>query len=718
MDAASICSLGSSYLTNCVEALFGHAASRDIANDLQLCRETMERGQKFLTHDSHGSQSKGKPYRWICYRWIPPTELLAAYTRCERRNAKGFGKKGKGRGGGKHKNQFAEVQMNNRGSVKMSELHHDTRGEEHDTRSDGLVDKASELKDGVWHRVIHDISDRRVVTSHFATNMDVVQTVIGEKFDLLEDGDDPGVLQAALQDPFFVEMLKMYFQTGDQQNPRFFHTLAQMQLRCFGGQTLLHFCCEQGFLECVRFLVEKHAARTTNHEEPWLQWADPMFQEKSWGNTAFSIACYRADAKMLTVLLDSWWLRFNTPERKQEVDEIAFTVRCARRVDKNYSSLLERVVDKKDSTLLQMVEERVKKIGRGGAAERQKYLNCYNVLQPHCPRTWKPLETNGAAAPAWVDDPNKSACTSTSARVERSAQPFAVLDTKERDEQHRLAAALSRRDLTLAELQSEIRTAFADFAKPHHTDLLISNITLQPFPRDDSGESARTSGNTETAEAAATAGGGSLNDPLELSAKNFFAFVRLHGYRTVVFKDCDAPSMNLAVSLVSGVATALRSHLCDPIALQVFEFPFFYLDATDSLDGGVEKTSPRLLLRPALLELRNAIVDTFHSVNFYRTNVNRNWDCLRREPGRFAADEPGRSSSAEGSMLQKFASNDKVAGDTSEHLFGSIQSPAHEISRATSLKQTIFAELGSETSDVVRKQRNRLQTGKEMNFFL
>ncbi|CAD7941030.1 unnamed protein product, partial [Amoebophrya sp. A25] len=219
---------------------------------------------------------KSKPYRWICLRWIPPDELIAAHCRCERfRNnherqffGNANGKKNKGnKGKGKRLlSKNSEITWTHDRSTSASSTSNDVRNRQPRVNHEELTEGS---KNGVWHRVTHDISDRRVVTSHFATNMniDIVQSVIEEKFDLLDEGDDdPEIFRAALQDSSFVELLKLYFESGDQENPRLFHTLAQMQLRQYAGQTLLHFCCENGFTECVRFLIENHAAWITNAE--------------------------------------------------------------------------------------------------------------------------------------------------------------------------------------------------------------------------------------------------------------------------------------------------------------------------------------------------------------------------------------------------------------------------------------------------------------------
>ena len=44
--ASVAASVGSSYLTNCVEGIYGHAAARAVANDLELVNATLAAGFK------------------------------------------------------------------------------------------------------------------------------------------------------------------------------------------------------------------------------------------------------------------------------------------------------------------------------------------------------------------------------------------------------------------------------------------------------------------------------------------------------------------------------------------------------------------------------------------------------------------------------------------------------------------------------------------------
>jgi len=206
--------------------------------------------------------------------------------------------------------------------------------------------------DGIWHVVIRDFRYKstdgiNVVTAYFNTQLEVVYSAVQEKFDLLEEEDDPRIIETALQDEGFCALLKDYFEAGDTTNPKFFKTLAT--LACLQGMTLLHFCCEKKLHKCAAFLLRDYSVLTASH--PWLQLADPFWQERKWGNTAFSIAAYGGDERLLQILWD--WAQLHGKL------EIAMSVK-----------------DKRKQTVVEIIEERIRK---GSGAKGNPKL-AFNVV--------------------------------------------------------------------------------------------------------------------------------------------------------------------------------------------------------------------------------------------------------------------------------------------------------------------------------------------------
>ena len=259
IDQQSIAS-HTSCLTNAVESLLGHAAAKEIASDKELVNQTLKKGNRMVTHDSTGLASMDKPFRWMSLRYVFFEEVFALQ-------------------------KFQELGASETTSVQLQQ----TQG-----------------ASGLWHFVIHEFrkKDQKepiVVTVFFGSRLEIVTTTVQEKFDLLDHDDDPRIIEAALADAEFSQLLHDYFNTGDLQNPKFFKTLATLAV--LGGQTLLHFCCERGLHNCIEYLLKHHSVLTA--EQPWLRLADPFWQERKWGNSAFSIAAYRGDLQMLKVLV-SW----------------------------------------------------------------------------------------------------------------------------------------------------------------------------------------------------------------------------------------------------------------------------------------------------------------------------------------------------------------------------------------------------------------------------
>ena len=78
-DAHSIASR-TSCLTNVVESLFGHAAAKGIASDVDLTNDTLRLGCQMLTHASTGLESSDKPYRWMSLRYVTFKEVSSLKT--------------------------------------------------------------------------------------------------------------------------------------------------------------------------------------------------------------------------------------------------------------------------------------------------------------------------------------------------------------------------------------------------------------------------------------------------------------------------------------------------------------------------------------------------------------------------------------------------------------------------------------------------------------
>ncbi len=303
-DAHSIASR-TSCLTNVVESLFGHAAAKGIASDVDLTNDTLRHGCQMLTHASTGLESSDKPYRWMSLRYVTFKEVSSLKTFHEASTA-------------------LEPQM-------LKELQEAT---------------------GLWHFVIRELrqkeeSDPPIVTTYFGSRLEIVSCTVQEKFDLLDDDDDPRIIEAALHDEDFSRLLEDYFMTGDTHNQKWFKTLATFSV--FDGKPLLHFCCERGLSNCVEYLLKYHSIRTA--KSPWLQLADPFWQDRKWGNSAFSIAAYLGDVETLEVLV-SWAQEHNQLWRALQLK------------------------DKKKEDLFQLLQARIEK-GQGTKGNPKK---AYNLL--------------------------------------------------------------------------------------------------------------------------------------------------------------------------------------------------------------------------------------------------------------------------------------------------------------------------------------------------
>lgn len=289
-DMGSVLS-GTTYLQNPVEHLFGHAAARDIS--VKICQATVQFGCRLLTHDSDGQMGQHKPYRWMVLRRVPWSEISCA--------------------------------------------------------SPAATEAGDAGLDFVWHIVVHELARTRagkvrIATNYFKSNISMVYDYITDAFQLFDD-DDPQMIQAAVSDESIVALLKLYFETGDTQNPLHFHTMAKINLWHAG--TLLHHCCESGFARCVEYLLLHHSPQTAPEDKPWLQLADPIWLDKTYKNSAFHSTAWTGKADVMEVL-------------------------CRWATDHQQEQKVRRLFDKKKQTPLDLVEVRLKK-----AEVRGQDTSCY-----------------------------------------------------------------------------------------------------------------------------------------------------------------------------------------------------------------------------------------------------------------------------------------------------------------------------------------------------
>eukprot|EP00747_Dinoflagellata_sp_TGD_P191052 gnl/TRDRNA2_/TRDRNA2_53884_c0_seq1.p1 gnl/TRDRNA2_/TRDRNA2_53884_c0~~gnl/TRDRNA2_/TRDRNA2_53884_c0_seq1.p1 ORF type:complete len:908 (+),score=170.23 gnl/TRDRNA2_/TRDRNA2_53884_c0_seq1:46-2724(+) len=291
---------GSTYLRNPVEELLGHAAARDIAS--QIVTRTVQNGFRLLTHDSTGAKAWAKPFRWMSFRRVPWNEILNL---CPN------------------------------------------------------LPKAADSKlapEFVWHIAVYELKPNKngktqVVNHYFKDNMDVIFDVVREQFAWLED-DDPQLVEASLYNEGFLSILKHYFQTGDISNPSHYHSLARLTLWPEGS--LLHRCCEHGFVRCVEVLLNKYTPQSAPQSQPWLQLADPLWQEGSWGNSAFHSAAWNGHAEVMRLL-------WNWAERN------------------GHASKVRGLKNKQRQSVMNVVEARLLKCKQSGK-EDAPFVETFNVL--------------------------------------------------------------------------------------------------------------------------------------------------------------------------------------------------------------------------------------------------------------------------------------------------------------------------------------------------
>lgn len=293
-----------SYLTNEVEAHYGREVSSRIARNDIIVKDTINYGCRLLTRDSTEKGNR-TPYRWMSLRRVTWQEV--------------------------------------------ARVHH-SKGPAHSSARP------------IWHVVVHDMhlkSGAAVVpTAYFLTSMHLVFDMNREKFDFLTE-DDPDIIRAAMSDTSYVQLLECYYRSGDQRDARRFLTLSTLT-RVMQGKTLLHHCCENGLVECVKLLLAAYTPQTAEAGKPWLWLADPTLKEPHWSNTAFSIAVYRSDLPLFTALWD--WA--------ERADVLATHVRGFE--------------DRKGFNLLAIARQRIENIAVQSSAAGQAgfAIEIYNLLAP------------------------------------------------------------------------------------------------------------------------------------------------------------------------------------------------------------------------------------------------------------------------------------------------------------------------------------------------
>jgi len=354
----SVTTLGSSHLTNCVEGVYGYAAACALASDEQLMHDTMNHGFRLVTHESKGHASNVKPYRWMHLRRVERAELELLVRRqrsddaCQRKGSGREAGKGKGKGKGKHDGK------DGKGSdlVDTSVL------------DEGLL-RTAQGQQAAWHCIIQDFFKEdgskpgRVLTSIFLSNSEVVADAAREKFGLLASfsEDDPRIIHDALGDQDFVELLRLYFASGNRDTPKFYKHLATSISISSDGEMLFQMCCNQNLVRCVDYLLRNHSVQRSHPGAPWLQLADPLFQDRKWGNWAFAGACYDLRENLLQTLL-------------QWASEGADAKELLRRA-------LLQMKDKKGATCIDLLVQQLKKAHKVERAESvQKAEHCMRLV--------------------------------------------------------------------------------------------------------------------------------------------------------------------------------------------------------------------------------------------------------------------------------------------------------------------------------------------------
>eukprot|EP00397_Hematodinium_sp_SG-2012_P009232 GEMP01009309.1.p1 GENE.GEMP01009309.1~~GEMP01009309.1.p1 ORF type:complete len:709 (+),score=92.09 GEMP01009309.1:134-2128(+) len=288
------------------------------ASDLVRVNETIDHGYRLISHPVVGNKLWTKPCRWISYRRVAKSTIM----------------------------ESTKIGGNGVG-----------QNDDHNPY--------------VWHVVVHKLdrnqTGRRpiVCTTYFMSPPSIFYDAIHEKLQFLADEDDPRIIEPALQDEYFCELLKRFFEHGDTRNKIYFKTLATVPVMCESDGsvcTLLEFCCFRGRYECVKLLLRKYSTRTA--KENWLQLADPLLQN-NFGFCAFHIAALCGNARLFRLLWE--WAR--------DCHEVGAVKNIRARNGKSVIDIVEQGLDK-ISEPSQLIYD---------------YLEIFNLLAKTFSRQQKPL---------------------------------------------------------------------------------------------------------------------------------------------------------------------------------------------------------------------------------------------------------------------------------------------------------------------------------------
>ena len=149
------------------------------------------------------------------------------------------------------------------------------------------------------HCVVSNLYDEAwIITNYFWEShaADVRETLQSTVLDLLEH-DDPSIISDAAANPIFARALMQHFQSGDQREPRLWHTLSKLK----APLNLLSYCVQQNYSECIDLLLSGHSMQTAR--KPWLTFAEPTLAVDKYQNTAFHIAAWCGSAESLELLV-------------------------------------------------------------------------------------------------------------------------------------------------------------------------------------------------------------------------------------------------------------------------------------------------------------------------------------------------------------------------------------------------------------------------------
>ena len=132
------------------------------------------------------------------------------------------------------------------------------------------------------------------------------------------------VFEEAMADGDFVGLLREFYQSRPTSR-----TLAEATV--VGNETLLGFCVWKGYTKCVKLLLDKYAPGSC--AAPWLELANPVWQDRKYGDSAFLTAAACGHPEILKLLFK--WQEEKSPfpldkvltQRKRKNFDMLETVR-------------------------------------------------------------------------------------------------------------------------------------------------------------------------------------------------------------------------------------------------------------------------------------------------------------------------------------------------------------------------------------------------------